>query len=106
MAASFKDTTYLGEELASVSTLVGVLGMGVAVKVLAEDPEAREIMAFAQQLVTITGKLPPALQRIDFYRSESSLQRYDGKGIIRTERVVTYRTPSADELEAAATRPR
>ncbi len=106
LAASFKDTTHLGEELASASALVGMLGMGIAVKVVTEDPEAREVMEFAQRVVGIVNKLPPALQRIDFYRSESSWEVYDAQGTLRAERVVTYREPLPGEREAAATQPR
>jgi len=106
LAASFKDTTRLGNELSSLSTLMGMMGMGIAMNVAAEDPEARDVIKFAQRAAGILGKLPPALQQIDFYRSQASIQVYDGKDTIRTEYVITYRPPTPGELEAAATRPR
>jgi hypothetical protein len=106
LAASFKDTTRLGDELSSISTLMGMMGMGVAMNVASEDPEARHVIKFAQKIATILGKLPPALQRIDFYRSQASIQVYDGHNTVRTEQVITYRPPTPGELEAAANRPR
>lgn len=104
LSASYRDMTQRGQELAATSALLGMMGMGIAVNAVVEDPEAREVMDLAVQLVAIVGKLPPALQRIDFYRSESSWQVYEGEGTIRTEQVITYRAQLPEELEAAATR--
>ncbi|MGD2109363.1 MAG: hypothetical protein PVI86_08215 [Phycisphaerae bacterium] len=106
LSASFKDTTGCGDELAGAAALVGMMGMGLATHAGEKDADAQEFIDFFQRVVAIAAKLPPVLQNIDFYRSQSSIQTYEGEGIIRGEQVITYRPPLPGERDAATTRPR
>jgi hypothetical protein len=100
LAASFKDTSNYGQELAGVIAMVGMVGGIVTGTIPEKDEEAKKFKQVAQSALGIVMKLGPILQQIDFYSSESSISTYDGKLTLRTESVITYKDPAACEATA------
>ena len=109
LAASFKDTSKSGREMAA---LLGLLGMGgnVFVAGLPEDTEDnRKMKSVLQSAIGVVMKLGPILRKINFYSSEASITTYDGASTVRIESVVTYKPhpprppkpPGANEAASA-----
>jgi hypothetical protein len=101
LAASFKDTSNFGNELASGLGMVGMLG-GIAMSNIPDkSDEEKQVKKAVQSGLAIVMKLGPVLQKIDFYSSESSTATYDGKLTVRKESVVTYKDSKTTESAAA-----
>ena len=95
MAASFTDTSKLGEELSGVVSMIGMIGgmtMGMAPHQPGQPVDKEKQMI--QRLMSTLMKLGPVLQKINFYSSESSVTTHDGEGTMRTVMVTTYKSPS------------
>lgn len=100
LSCSFKDTSKFGQEMAAGVSMVGMLG-GILTAQIPDEPDGRKTKQIVQKLMTIVMKLGPVLQKIDFYSSESSMCTYDGALTVRTEKVVTYKSPASDEAKTA-----
>jgi hypothetical protein len=100
-AASFKDTTNFGQEMAAAVAMAGFVGNMVVAGMPETNPDEKKGKKIVQQAMTIVAKLGPVLQKIDFYSSESSITTYDGKQTLMTESVVTYKDPAAPASTAA-----
>ncbi len=99
MSASFTDMSKLGEELTSA---VGMAGMvfGFATMGIPDTPETRDAKQVISKLLGIAMKLGPALRKIDFYSSSSSVTTRDG-AVLRTEKVTTYKPPKPKPAQTA-----
>jgi hypothetical protein len=88
---SFADKSQMGQQLAQVMGMMGMVGAMIPVP--QEDG--------AQVVRTIFGmiqKLAPVVARINFYLSEASVTTFDGK-VYRTEKVTNYKKPAPPEPE-------
>lgn len=101
-SASFQDTSKTGQELAAAIGMVGMFG-GMAVAGMPEtSPDEKQGKQILQSGLSILMKLPPVLQKIDFYSSASSMGTYDGKLTLRTDSVTTYKKNKEGPATAAA----
>ena len=94
-ACSFKDTSKLGQELASQAAMLGMMGGLFAGSMPSADGETKAFRRAVQRLSRLAMKLGPVFQQLDFLSSQASMTVYDGALNLRTEHVVTYRSPKA-----------
>ncbi len=103
LGASFTDKSKFGEEMGSAAAMMGMFG-GMATAMIPNEPGAKPVKKLVQGVLGIVMKLAPVLQKIDFYSSEAKVKSYDGELLIRTESVVTYKSPEgADDTRRAGT---
>lgn len=98
MSCSFKDTSKFGQEMAGAVSMMGMVG-GIVTAQIPDEPGGFQAKQMVQKLMTMVMKLGPVLQKIDFYSSESSMCTYDGALTVRSEKVVTYKSPASDEAK-------
>lgn len=98
MAASFTDTSKFGEQLGGAMGMAGFVG-GMALGKLQGDDTA-EAKKILQKLMTVITKLAPVVRQFDFYSSESTVTTFDGKSLVRTEKVINYKSPVSEEKTA------
>jgi hypothetical protein len=84
-SASFQDLTGLGAELSQAMTLMQIPAMQIP-----NEPDARPVKAVFAAL----SKLAPALAKIDFLSSTSSVSTFDGQAW-ESRTVTTYKAPPA-----------
>ena len=89
--ASFSDTSKLGQQLGQAVGMIGMMGGMMSAGIDGED--AAEKKQMLQKLMSIVMKLGPVLQKLDFFSSSSSVCTYDGKSLLRSESVMTYKRP-------------
>lgn len=101
MSASFTDTSQFGQELGQMVAMFGMVG-GIATAGIGQDGEGGdETKKIIQKLMGTIMKLGPVLQKLDFYSSEASVTTYDGKLSLRTEKVITYKSPTPGKVKRA-----
>ncbi len=101
---SFADRTNFGDELSQGAVALSIGGAtglmaaqrGVDISGKGKNEEAKKLLASIQRIFALSGKLAPALKKIDFYRSTASKTTFDGKAW-RSTTVVTYQTPKRDQ---------
>lgn len=101
LSASFTDTSQLGEKLGGWMGMIGMAGGMMSGMMPGSDKDKQAL----QKLMTIVMKLGPVLQKIDFYSSESSWTTYDGEATVRSEKVITYKSPSPDKTKTVEETP-
>lgn len=95
-AASFKDTSKMGQEMAAMAAMVGSFGAMFVAQIPEKNDDAKKFKQFAQSCLRIAGKLGPVLQKMDFYSSSSSMSVYDGELVVRSTKVTTYKPQPAE----------
>ena len=90
-ALSFSDMTNLGQELATGFSLMNMMMVGLIQHAEFEKPNAPETRPL-RRMISILGRLTPALAEIDFYSSSATTCTFDGL-TWRMERVLNYRPP-------------
>ncbi len=100
-AMSFRDLSKLGEEMAGIVGILGMMGGLATAQIPADDPEAQKVKGVIQSIMSIVMKLSPVLAKVDFFSSSASITTRDGN-IVRTEMVTTYKPPAPPAEEAAA----
>ncbi|MEK6674028.1 MAG: hypothetical protein AABZ47_00065 [Planctomycetota bacterium] len=106
LASSFSDTSKSAQEMAAGLGMASMIGGMVAQGIPSDNPEAAKGKALIQSLFGVMMKLGPVVQKIDFYSSESSMTVQEGT-TVRSEIVVTYKSPTAEtkSADAAGSRP-
>jgi hypothetical protein len=97
VSASFADTSKFGQELGQAVGMAGMVGGMMTAGI--DGPDAAEKKQVIQRVMSVIMKLGPALQKLDFYSSESSVCTYDGNLTVRSERVVTYKPSGGEEVK-------
>ena len=90
-ATSFRDMSHFGQELGMVSSLTGLAVGGMIQAASIEDPKSPAIRPL-KRLISILGRLTPALAEINFYSSSAVTATFDGL-TWRVESVLTYKPP-------------
>ncbi|RME40116.1 MAG: hypothetical protein D6788_04095, partial [Planctomycetota bacterium] len=98
---SFRDMSKMGQQLASVAAMAGMISGMVTASIPDDPPPMKKAKEAVQTGAGIVMKLAPVLQKIDFYRSTASVCTFDGDRTIVTRRVLTYQ-PESDEVKTAA----
>ncbi len=93
VAASFRDTSNMAQELGAGIAMAGMLG--VIIPASPETAPLREVMG-------ILARLGPVIQKLDFFSSEASITTTNGLDT-RTERVITYRNAETSKRRNAET---
>ena len=94
-SASFKDLSNMGQELSTAMSMMGFFAISIP-----DEPGARPVKA----IFSIMAKLAPALAEMDFFRSASSAQTFDGQAWT-AKSITTYKPPRPAETAPAATAP-
>lgn len=92
-ALSFSDMTNFGQDLATMFSLMNMLMRGLIQHAEFERPNAPETRPL-KRMMSILGRLTPAIAQIDFYSSSATTCTFDGLAW-RMERVLNYRPPPA-----------
>jgi len=84
---SYTDKRKLGEQVAQGLGMFGMFG-GMATMAI-PDPKFQKV---ATKILEIIGKLGPVARKLDFYKSEASVESFDGNGWHKRS-VTNYRSP-------------